>query len=204
MQARSRRNESVRDPLCVQPSDSDQLVDVHDGQFLGRGASKRAFAARWRGTLVALLTGDETAAQKLRAEARLMEWLRASPHPHVLPLLTTEKAQDVGIRIVVPLAKFGSVRDLADHLDFEGVAPSRAHMASILLQVAHAVLHLNSLGIDHHDVSARNVLVFEFEPQNPVTTHVKLGDFGEARPGRASPDCISALAEELHGLTADE
>ena len=102
--------------------------------------------------------------------------------------------------MVVPIAKYGSLLDLADHLDFDGRSLTDTHMALVLLQVAHAVLHLNAMHVNHGDVSARNVLVFEFNPDRPLQTCVMLADLGDARPGASPPDCIGALARELRGL----
>lgn len=130
--------------------------------------------------------------------AQLSLW----PHPHLLPLLCIEFDALSRVQMVVPIARYGSMLDLADELDFDGRALSAAHTALVLLQVAHAVLHLDALGVDHGDVSARNVLVFEFDCYQPVATRVKLGDLGDACAGRASLDCICVLAKELRALAA--
>ena len=136
----------------------------------------------------------------LRKEATLMMKLNQNPHPHLLPLLSVESDASSGVRMVAPIARYGSVLDLVDHLEFEGLAPSHAHMSVVLKQVEQAVDHLETQGFDHGDLRARNVLVFEFDTGNPCATHVCLGDYGETRPGRVTPDCIMDLAKELHSL----
>jgi len=133
-------------------------------------------------------------------EATLMMKLSQRPHPHLLSILSVESDASSGVRMVVPIARYGSMLDLVDHLEFQGLAPSHAHMNVVLRQVKQAVDHLETQGFDHGDVRARNVLVFEFETDNPCATHVCLGDYGETRPGRVTPDCIMDLAKELHSL----
>lgn len=183
-------------PSAKQWTTADRL---RPGQFLGRGSRKQATAECRRGKLVAVLSSSTA---DLATEARLMTKLSLWPHPHLLALLSAEYDALSRVQIIVPIAKYGSMLDLTDELDFVGRVPSGAHVALVLLQVAHAILHLNALGIDHADVAARNVLVFEFDCDQPMDTHVKLGDLGEARSGRASPDCIHTLAKELRVLTA--
>lgn len=176
------------------PATSKAVVTFRDGQFLGRGASKTVTVRVKNNVQVALACGNAT---DLIQELALMMSLKPHPHPHVLSLIAHEYDALSKVRMVLPIAKYGSVLDLVDDLEFEGKCMTHAHAGSILLQVSYAVLHLNRLGVDHGDVAGRNVLVFEFDVELPLTTQVKLGDFGEARPGRASPDCIRCLAREL-------
>ena len=150
---------------------------VRDGQFLGKGASKRVVAQRRRGGLVAVMTS----ADDLTHEAGIMLALSLAPHPHLLPLLAIEFDTLSSLAITTPIARFGSMYDLADHLEFEGLALSLADASVAVLQVANALMHLASIGIQHGDVSARNVLVHNYKPHAPASMHVCLGDFGEAR-----------------------
>jgi serine/threonine protein kinase len=116
----------------------------------------------------------------LGKEAALMKALLSFPHPHVLPLLATEGTPQTSVAIVAPVALFGSMCDLVDHLDFESMTLSLADVSVATLQVAGAILHLAKLGIDHGDVCAKNVLVMHYDPEHATRMHVCLGDFGEA------------------------
>lgn len=122
------------------------------------------------------------------------------PHRHILPLLCTLEDPLRGLSLVVPIAPFGSIVDLADHIDFDGCTISAAHSAVALVQVACAVLHLDGQCIVHGDVAARNVLVHTYDASRPLSTHVALADFGSASKGRLEPYCLRPLARELHAL----
>lgn len=145
--------------------------------------------------LVAVLTSRF---ESLRMEATLMT--KVKTHRHVLPLLFTEHDPLRGLSMVVPVARFGSVVDLADHLEFEGLNLTAAHAAVALMQVAYAVVHLDQQRIVHGDVAARNVLVHAYDAALPLAMHVVLADFGCALEGRMDPLCLRPLARELHAL----
>ena len=136
----------------------------------------------------------------LTKEARLMTRLTWHPHPHLLPLLDVECDALSRVSMVAPIARFGSVLDLIDHLDFEGGELTHAHSHAIFQQIVSALLHLDALGLDHGDVALRNILVFEFNSAEPECTSVKLADYGETKKGRVSPVAVWEMGRELHGL----
>ena len=138
--------------------------------------------------------------EDLAREAMLMTRLNQYPHQHLLPLLAIEYDASSRVSMVVPIAKFGSMLDLVDHLDFDGLSISLGDIGLTLYQISTALLHLDSIEICHGDVTARNVLVFKYEPGRPEKMVVKLGDYGEANRGRESPSCIVQLACELQEL----
>lgn len=166
----------------------------HAGQFLGRGSTKTATVQLRHGALLAALTSRTT---DLTREAMLM--MKVSAHPHLLPLLGLDRDPLSNVRILVPIAPFGSILDLVDHLEFEGASLDPMHVAAVLLQVAHALVHLRTHGVDHGDVAARNVFVFQFQPGEP-TIQARLGDYGEARRSTDRALCMRGLAAELYGL----
>jgi Ser/Thr protein kinase RdoA (MazF antagonist) len=102
--------------------------------------------------------------------------------------------------MVAPIASFGSMLDLADHLEFEGLEVGQEHKRQAFAQALSAVFHLNSVGIDHGDVAARNLLVFQYDPFLPRITDVRLCDFGDARKGCTPASALCALAQELAGM----
>lgn len=170
---------------------------LREGQFLGRGSEKLVKVTSRNGMLVAVMSSETV---DLEPEARLMKWLSQKPHPHLLPLLAEEFGASSKVVVLAPIAKFGSVLDLADSLDFDGRALTADHVKVIVHQVSEAIAHLSSLGIDHADVRARNVLVFDFDMTCADLTHVKLADFGSARSGRARPSDLERFENELNTL----
>ena len=173
---------------------------IRNGQFLGRGASKSVIAKVRDGGIIAVMTSET---HDLEKEAAVMTSISAHPHPHILPLLATENTPLARVSLLVPVALFGSMCDLADHLEFESMALSLADVSVATLQVADAMLHLANLGIDHGDVYARNVLVMHYDSEYAMHMHVCLGDFGEARvlKERAVLDAaLPSLVRELYAL----
>ena len=146
--------------------------------------------------LVAVMTSQT---QDLSQEATLMTRLRRRPHPRLLPLLAVEYDASSRVSMVAPIARFGSMLDLMDHLEFEDAlamyTPMHAHRAAA--QLIEGVAHLHRLGLDHGDLSVRNVLVFDFCDRG---IEVKLGDYGETRPGRMRVEALASLVLQVHAL----
>jgi serine/threonine protein kinase len=139
--------------------------------------------------------------QDLTREAELMMQIaKQSPHPHVMKLIATEYDAWSRVSMVAPIASFGSMLDLADHLEFEGFEVGAAHKQQAFAQALSAVLHLNSIAVDHGDVAARNLLVFRYDPRLPRETDVRLCDFGDAREGCTAGSALRGLACELSRL----
>jgi len=138
--------------------------------------------------------------EDLIKEATLMMKLTQHPHAHLLPLLSIEYDASSRASMVAPIAKFGSMYDLADHLDFDGMHISESHVSVAVLQVLSGLVHLNSMNVNHGDVCGRNVLVFEFNIDHAQLMHVRLGDYGEAHAGQCDLYSVVGLAKELHAL----
>ena len=177
------------------------LPKMRSGQFLGKGSQKEVVAEVRDGVLVAVMRGRQT---DLAQEATTMAQVTSIPHAHLLPLLDVETCAGATV-IVAPLMPFGSMLDLADHLDFEGLSLSFPDVCVALLQVASALLHLHKLGMQHGDVRARNILVKEYAPGTPLSLHVCLADYGESKPVAAAHldrEGVDLLARELHTLVS--
>lgn len=137
----------------------------------------------------------------LAVEAELMMKItNQTMHPHILRLLWIEYDVSERVSMVAPIAPFGSIVDLVDHLEFEGLEVGPGHKRQAFAQALSAVLRLNSIGVDHGDVAARNLLVFHYNPHQPRLTDVRLCDFGDARKGCTPASALCALARELAGL----
>lgn len=168
---------------------------LREGQFLGSGSFKVATVRRRGKKLVAVLSSSRAS---LLTE--MMAMMKITKHRHVLPLLYAEYDPRLGLSLVVPIAPFGCMVDLADHLDFEGEVLDLAHTTVALAQIACAAAHLNSQNVVHGDIAARNVLVHAYERMRPLAMHVSLADFGSATEGKADLRCLRPLARELHSL----
>ena len=142
-----------------------------------------------------------SSAKDLAVEAELMiKIANQTMHPHILRLIWIEYDVSERVSMVAPIAPFGSMVDLADHLEFEGLKVGPDHKRQAFAQALSAVLLLNSLGVDHGDVAARNLLVFHYHTYQPRLTDVRLCDFGDSKKGCTPASALCALARELDGL----
>ena len=123
-----------------------------------------------------------------------------SPHPHVMRLIGLEYDASSRLSMVAPIASFGSMLDLADHLDFEGFQLTYPHKQHAFVQTLRAVLHLTSIGVDHGDLALRNLLVFRYDQNNPQEIQIRLSDFGDAKCGRTPQLALFELAKHLKNL----
>jgi hypothetical protein len=174
---------------------------IRVGQFLGRGATKRVVARLRDGRLVAVASSDHD----LTREALVMLALAQAPHPHVLTVIALEYSAKRELRLVLPLAPFGNILELADTLEEDGLELTMAAAATALMQITSALRHLCKIGVRHNDVSARNVLVREYQPGDDTKLVCALADFSEAEFCDANeplPVELVHLAREIFGLCA--
>lgn len=191
-EAHQRTRQRTSQPTPLRPP------DLRNGQFLGKGSRKVVHAEERAGKMVAVI---RSRSQDLRREAMLMIAIaNRSPHPHVMRLIGIEYDALSRLLMVAPIASFGSILDLADHLDFEGLQLTPLHKQHAFIQTLSAVLHLTSIGVDHGDLALRNLLVFRYEPNHPQSIHIRLSDFGDAKCGLTPKSALFELAKHLNNL----
>jgi serine/threonine protein kinase len=146
-------------------------AEVVIGRRLARGASKVVYEGTFRGKAVAVC---EIAPGACEAEAALLVKLGRSPALVQYEGVCTDGAPHL---LLTELAPHGSLEQLLEARDAE---VSEAHARAILQQVCVGMEALSHAGLVHRDLAARNVHVFAFDPAAPLTTRVKVGDFGLA------------------------
>jgi serine/threonine protein kinase len=171
---------------------ADFEVDWHDlqlGEVLGQGAFGRVYAARWRGTAVAVKTlimplCQSSAAQQLesladdfKAEVAVISALR---HPNVLLFMGACTSDVHHLALVTELAPRGSLWDLI-HTAEEPLQPSL--VIQLALGIARGMAYLHShrpAAILHRDLKSANILL-DCHGGAQGTLVVKVSDFGLAR-----------------------
>lgn len=174
-----------------------QLGDYTIEAFLGEGAMAAVFLARHRdlGRRSALkvlspkrLRSDSSFFQRFRAEARVASSLI---HPHVVT--THGVGQASGYHFIE--MEFVAGRSLQKHLDHLPMSQDEA--CRLLVQIADGLAAAHRDGMLHRDL----------KPDNILLTHArsaKLGDFGLAKPVRASaPGELSYLAGTPHYMAPE-
>ena len=185
----------VTAPLAQCQVDLGQLVL---GRELGRGAFGVVLAARYFGQDVAVkrFQGDQAAA--LLAEAASLAHLRHDCIVGIRAVCTDPAAHDadgreVGLALVMQLARRGSLLDLARNPARRKELRGRRRWLLFLSQAAHGVFYLHSQSILHRDIKAGNLLVTEL--LQPL-----VADFGlacRAGGGAASEGTAAYMAPEL-------
>ena len=161
------------------------------GALLGRGSSKSVHLFLDKRVAVAVCTPRHGAC--FQHEVSILELVQGCAH--LLQMIRGDRTE-----LVLELAPFGSVVDLADTLEFAGDdGLTLAHVECAAAQVETALQTLAALGWEHGDLRAQNVLVFAFHLKVPSLMHVKLGDFGSSCK-YTHGESLTALRRELHNL----
>jgi serine/threonine protein kinase len=174
-------------------------MEPKDGELLGLGGQKIVRAKILdSGQCVAIMHArnpDATLEEERNTMKKLMGFL------HLLQLV--EFIQRPAGTIITEFARFGSVIDLYDHLEFndEEADFTNLHIEEIIKQVALGLEELAALRLRHGDLAPRNILVFEFVKKTPNETLVKLGDFGDTCLMQSNRlESLSSLRNELYDL----
>lgn len=174
-----------------------QLDDYIIEALLGEGAMAAVFLARHRdlGRRSALkvlspdrLHADQGFFQRFRGEARLAS---ALIHPNIV---TTHAVGDASGYHFIEM-EFVAGRSLQKHLDQWAMSPEEA--SRLLVEISEGLAAAHRSGMLHRDL----------KPDNILLTHArtaKLGDFGLAKPLRASvPGQLSYLAGTPHFMAPE-
>jgi serine/threonine protein kinase len=145
------------------------------GLRIGSGASKIAHEGTLDGSRCVAVLQMKPGAASLDQEAAMM--LKLSRHPNLVRFWGS--CNEGGEQfIITELAQHGSVLKVIEELHDECRFLSMQHKIEIMRQVSSACEALALEGIVHRDISARNVLLFVFDPALPSSTVAKVSDFG--------------------------
>ena len=115
-------------------------------------------------------------------EAAVFE--RLGRHPRLTWLLGTSADPEGRSVLVTEFAPLGSLDRVLASLDEEGIEPSNAVLLHCALQVCEGMEQVIESELIHRDLALRNILVFEFDAQNPREVRVKVTDYGLTREGQ--------------------
>ena len=112
-------------------------------------------------------------------EIRALDLLKNIHHPHLIGISGVWRTDDLLI-IAMELAD-GTLNDALDQAQIEGeVGIDPDLLVEYFREAAKGIDHLNALGIIHHDIKPRNLLL--------MSGGVKVADFGLARSTEPSPE----------------
>ena len=176
------------------------LPKMRSGQFLGKGSQKEVVAEVRDGVLVAVMRGRQT---DLAQEATTMAQVTSIPHAHLLPLLDVETCAGATV-IVAPLMPFGSMLDLADHLDFEGLSLSFPDVCVALLQDCERPVALAQARHAAWRCPRTETFLSKSTPLAPLSLRVlgRLWRIKTSLRGTPRPRGVDLLARELHTLVS--
>ena len=115
-------------------------------------------------------------------EAAVFE--RLGRHPRLTRLLGTSTDPGGRAVLVTEFAALGSLHGVLESLEEQGSEPSDAVLLQCALQVCEGMEQVVESELIHRDLALRNVLVFEFDAENPRKVRVKVTDYGLTREGQ--------------------
>ncbi|OAA63573.1 Protein kinase-like domain protein [Niveomyces insectorum RCEF 264] len=143
---------------------------VLKGYEIWEGGQRRAAYAR---------SCEETLAREDQVYRRL------GPHPQILTCYGLEEVHPGVHALRLELAPLGNVRQFIE--DHVLSPPSMQERLQMALDVAHGLAHIHARGVQHADLSCRNLFLFP-------GYRVKAGDFGASRIEGC--DWVASLCEE--------
>ena len=165
--------------------------NLGDGLFF-KLSEKTIYTAEWISK-----PGPEIVLVKIlgaRATREAAFYVRLSCHPHIVRTYGLVESDAEGVMLVQERALEG---DLAERLREKEFQPSQAVLLDIFLQITDAMICLADNQIVHGDLACRNVLLCQFDDQDPARNSVKLTDFGLTRTSSLFSVASSTVATTL-------
>ena len=148
---------------------------------LFQNGGKFLYEAQWLNNL----QGPDIVLLQIRGARALKEasfYVQLSRHRNILRTFGFVEANDEQSVGVMLLQEYAPMGDLAETLINEPLVPSDQRVFyEIFLQIADAMSYLAQKHIVHGDLACRNILVFQFDPNDSNLNLVKLTDFGLTR-----------------------
>ena len=171
-------------PSPAPPPSGFRQILFQDIQVQGPPLGAGSFKTVHRGLLggrqeVAVLTIRSGACD---TEAAVFE--RLGRHPRLTRLLGTSADPEGRSILVTEFAVLGSLDRVLDILNEAGIGPGNAVFLQCALQVCEGMEQVIESELIHRDLALRNILVFEFDDQNPRSVRVKVTDYGLTREGQ--------------------
>eukprot|EP01117_Protostelium_nocturnum_P011067 TRINITY_DN4014_c1_g1_i1.p1 TRINITY_DN4014_c1_g1~~TRINITY_DN4014_c1_g1_i1.p1 ORF type:complete len:1625 (-),score=589.56 TRINITY_DN4014_c1_g1_i1:7-4881(-) len=150
------------------------LTDVTIGKCIGEGHFGAVYVGSWNNTPVALksLKGEADVMNKWAEEVSLLSKLN---HPNVVRLLGIYNANEI-FYMVLEFYERGSLDNFLRNTEYS----SKLNVSDLIfmaIEVSKGMIYLESKGIIHRDLGARNLLVTESDGKFCI----KISDFGMSR-----------------------
>jgi serine/threonine protein kinase len=151
--------------------------DITQQDFLFENYGKLIYTAKWTkkvgGPSIIVMT-----ILSARAEKEAMFYVEMSKHAHIVRTYGLVDNPNKQVMLVQERAQHGSLLQL---LRGQKQPLSETILNEIFIQIADGMSFLAHNNIAHGDLACRNILVFEFDEQNPEKILVKVTDFGLSR-----------------------
>jgi serine/threonine protein kinase len=99
--------------------------------------------------------------------------------------------------LVTEFADLGSLDNVLMSLEERGENATAAVLLTAALQTSEAMLQLQEFPIVHYDLALRNLLAFEFHPEEATQVRVKLTDYGLATTGTYVQRATNSVGDGL-------
>ena len=153
-----------------------------DDRPLAAGSFKTVWKARWKqkNLIVALLVLRNSSSASLSdMQNEIRMFITLGKHRHLTELLATCAQPQSGDKcMVMEFAQHGSLDHVLMKIDEDGRDVINLVSIAMSEQVAQGIAHLHLYDIVHRDLATRNVLVFQFDPQDWKRVLLKVTDYG--------------------------
>jgi len=129
-----------------------------------------------------MLTYDDVLTYAIAAELQVFKKLGRHPNLTRLFAVIVNDSGNVS-SLVTEFAELGSLDNVLMSLEERGENATAAVLLTAAIQTLEAMLQLQEFQIVHCDLALRNLLAFEFHPEEATQVRVKLTDYGLASTG---------------------
>ena len=130
--------------------------------------------------------------------AELQVFKKLGRHPNLTRLFAVVLNDSRNVSsLVTEFADLGSLDNVLMSLEERGENATAAVLLTAALQTLEAMLQLQEFQIVHCDLALRNLLAFEFHPEETTQVRVKLTDYGLASTGTYAQKATSSVGDGL-------
>ena len=175
-----------------------------EGDPMAGGSCKDVYRARLRRDIACVgQAGLEVAviafrqgASTLAAEHKVFRKL--GRHPHLTRLLAVTRSDEGEVMsLVTEFAKMGSLDEVLGKLEERGECATVSVLLTAAMQTIDAMLQLVEHRIIHRDLALRNLLAFDFDPEDCQAVTIKLTDYGLSAAGSYVQKTTSSVGDGL-------
>ena len=146
---------------------------------LGEGSNKCVWNGEWAGKAVAVLV-----LRSGTCDTEAAVFSKLGRHPSLTRLFGMSQNEEGRQCMVAELAPLGSMDKVMDSYEDQDVIVQDAVLLRAAMQICDGCQQIIECGLIHRDLALRNILVFDFNPDDSTQVKVKITDYGLSKEGQ--------------------